>query len=98
MMGLNDVRMARSIWWTGSGIRRSRSRRSSRPTPTRATLSSATVRGLFFKLPPFLKLTNTDPFAAWFVVTGDATPDGVGSWSHELPSHRGFSRIAVLRG
>ena len=24
-----------------------------------------------------LKLTNTDPFAAWFVVTGDATPDGI---------------------
>ena len=22
-------------------------------------------------------LTNTDPFAAWFVVTGDATPDGI---------------------
>ena len=31
----------------------------------------------FFKLPAFLKLTNTDPFAAWFVVTGDATPDGI---------------------
>ena len=31
----------------------------------------------FLKLPPFLKLTNTDPFAAWFVVTGDATPDGI---------------------
>ena len=30
-----------------------------------------------FKLPSFLKLTNTDPFAAWFVVTGDATPDGI---------------------
>ena len=28
-------------------------------------------------MPPFLKLTNTDPFAAWFVVTGDATPDGI---------------------
>jgi hypothetical protein len=26
--------------------------------------------GHVFKLPPFLKLTNTDPFAAWFVVTG----------------------------
>ena len=31
----------------------------------------------FLKLPPFLKLTNTDPFAAWFVVTGDATPDEI---------------------
>jgi hypothetical protein len=29
----------------------------------------------FVKLPVFLKLTNKDPFAAWFVVTGDATPD-----------------------
>ena len=29
------------------------------------------------KLPVFLKLTNTNPFAAWFVVTGDATPDGI---------------------
>ena len=27
-----------------------------------------------FKLPKFLKWTNTDLFAAWFVVTGDATP------------------------
>jgi len=38
------------------------------------------VEGTFtplFKLPVFLKLTNTDPFAAWFVVTGDATPDGI---------------------
>jgi len=30
-----------------------------------------------FKLPPFLKLTSMEPFAAWFVVTGDATPDGI---------------------
>ena len=41
------------------------------------------VSGPFFKLPPFPKLTNSEPFAAWFVVTGDAIPDGmVGSWSH----------------
>ena len=31
----------------------------------------------FFELPPFLSLTYTDPFAACFVVTGDATPDGI---------------------
>ena len=31
---------------------------------------------LSFKLPAFLNSTNTDPFAAWLVVTGDATPDG----------------------
>ena len=31
----------------------------------------------FFKLPPFLKMTNTDPFAAWFVVTGVATLGGI---------------------
>jgi len=30
-----------------------------------------------FKRTVFLKMTNTDPFAAWFVVTGDATPDGI---------------------
>ena len=30
-----------------------------------------------FELPVFLKLTNTEPFAAWFVETGDATPDGI---------------------
>ena len=30
-----------------------------------------------FKSPPFLKLTNPDPFAAWFAVAGDATPDGI---------------------
>ena len=29
----------------------------------------------FFKLSVFPKLTNTEPFAAWLVVTGDATPD-----------------------
>jgi len=32
---------------------------------------------LFYKLPAFPKLTNTGSFAAWFVVTGDVTPDGV---------------------
>jgi len=35
------------------------------------------LQGQFLKLPPFLELTNTDPFAAWFVVTGDATPDEI---------------------
>jgi len=29
------------------------------------------------RFPPFLKLTNTEPFAAWFIVTGDVTPDGI---------------------
>ena len=33
--------------------------------------------GQFFKLPAFLKLTNTEPFVAWFVVTGGAAPDGI---------------------
>ena len=33
--------------------------------------------GQVFKLQVFLKLTNTDPFAAWFVVSGDATPDAI---------------------
>ena len=31
------------------------------------------------KLPALFKLTNTDPFAAWCVVTGNATPDGFAS-------------------
>ena len=31
----------------------------------------------FFKLPGLFKLTNTEPFAAWFVVTGDATVDEI---------------------
>ena len=35
------------------------------------------VSGPIFKLPVSLKLTNTHPFAAWFEVTGDATPDGI---------------------
>ena len=30
-----------------------------------------------WKLPAFRRLTNTDPFAAWFVVNGDATPGGI---------------------
>ena len=34
---------------------------------------------LFYKLPAFPKLTNTGSFAAWFVVTGDVTPDGYAS-------------------
>ena len=34
-------------------------------------------RGPIFKWPEFLKLTHTNPFTAWFVVTGDATPDGI---------------------
>jgi len=31
----------------------------------------------FFKLPGLVKLTNTEPFAAWFVVSGDATADEI---------------------
>ena len=30
-----------------------------------------------FKLLAFLQLTNMDPFAAWFVEAGEATPDGI---------------------
>ena len=33
--------------------------------------------GQVSKWPVFLMLTNTDPFAAWFVVTGDVIPDGI---------------------
>ena len=37
---------------------------------------SSLIAAHVVKLPVFLKLTNTDTCAAWFVVTGDATPDG----------------------
>ena len=37
----------------------------------------APERTAIFKIPAFLKLTDTDPFAVWFVVTGDATLDGI---------------------
>ena len=33
--------------------------------------------GPIVKLLVFLKLTTTDPFAAWCVMTGDTTPDGI---------------------
>ena len=33
--------------------------------------------GPILKLLAFLMLTNTDPFAAWLVVTGNATPGGI---------------------
>ena len=46
------------------------------PRPQDAgALPPATTR--FIKLPGLVKLTNTEPFAAWFVVTGDATADGI---------------------
>ena len=48
-------------------------------------------KGQFFKLPTFLKLTSTDPFAAWFVVTGDATLDGIrGKMLLESGQHHQF--------
>ena len=31
----------------------------------------------FLKLPALVKLTNAEPFTAWFVVTGDATADEI---------------------
>ena len=33
--------------------------------------------GPLFELPTFVKMTNTDPFAAWFVVAGNATLNGI---------------------
>ena len=35
------------------------------------------ARAPISKLPTSLKLTDTDPFAAWFVETGGATRDGI---------------------
>ena len=57
----------------------------------------------FLKLPAFLKLTNTDPFVAWFVVTGDATPDGIRVVRSVMGAIRSppivaLREIAVLRG
>ena len=61
--------------------------------------------GQFFKLPVFLKLTNTDPFAAWFVVTGDATPGGIrvvrsvlGSVACEVRSRRAYTFESLNSG
>ena len=53
----------------------------------------------FSKLPGVFKLTNTEPFAAWFVASGDVTADEIrvvrsvlGAIScHQLPSF--FSSI-----
>jgi len=58
----------------------------------------------FFKLPGLVKLTNTEPFAAWFVVSGDATADGIrvvrsvlGAIScHQLPSQRALGHAGLL--
>ena len=36
-------------------------------------------------------MTNTDPFAAWFVVSGDATPDGI-----EMLSQPGKTPFLVI--
>ena len=46
------------------------------PQPSRGQRFYVTV-GTVFKLPSFLKLTTTDPFAAWRIVTEDATPGGI---------------------
>ena len=40
-------------------------------------VSEAIMDYLVTKLPGLVKLTNTEPFAAWFVVTGDATADAI---------------------
>ena len=46
--------------------------------------------GQFSKLPAFLEFTNTDPFAAWFVVIGDATSDRIRDVREKpLPSEEG---------
>ena len=53
-----------------------------------------------------VKLTNTEPFAAWFVVSGDATADGIrvvrsvlGAIScHQLPSHQPVATLIPQKG
>ena len=43
-------------------------------------------------------MTDTDPFAARFERdTGRDMHRAVGSWSHEIPSHRGVSNLARLK-
>jgi len=51
--------------------------------------------GLIFKLPAFLELSNTDPFAAWFVLSGDATPDGIRVVRSVLGAISSLSIVAV---
>ena len=51
---------------------------------------------IFFELPVFLKLTVTDPFAAWFVVIGDATPDGIRVVRSVLEASSSFPIVAFL--
>ena len=54
----------------------------------------------FFKLPGVFKLPNAERFAAWFVVSGDATADEIhvvrsvlGAMScHQLPSQRALGQ------
>ena len=74
-----DCPLGKQGWsprWTGQRCRhqfRSQNGSStSTPRPARERCAP-----LCYKLMEFLKLTNTDPFAAYFVVTGDATPDGM---------------------
>ena len=68
----------------------------------RRSISGKIVRfASLLKLPAFLKLTSTDLFAAWFVVTGDTTPDGIRVVRSVLGAIRtllSFLRIAVMRG
>ena len=45
-------------------------------TPSMSSPPSVSTRAIF-KLPIILKLTDTDSFAAWFVVTEDATADEI---------------------
>ena len=62
------------------------------------------LRGAIFKLRGVFKLINTEPFAAWFVITGDATADEIRVvWSvlgaisyHQLPSHRALGHAGLL--
>ena len=50
------------------------------------------------KLPPIFKLTNTDIFAAWFVVTRDATPDEIRVVRTVLRHPLGFVSLSVKEG
>ena len=61
------MKMARSVGDSSSGC----------SEPAVSTTPPPHLGGHLFRLRAFPRSTNTDPFAAWCVVTGDAKPDGI---------------------
>ena len=59
--------------WAGSGKDASPGEASTRDAGRHTPVAVEQIS----KSPGLVKLTNTEPFAAWFVVTGDATADEI---------------------